>query len=100
MMEKLEYLILKDHEGTQGISAPENYNIKSCFTETVELTTCLRNKILSERHGKTSLILEAGRVTDSKTCMLYFILFVTQNQYANMAALLPTPLHHFQFTGP
>lgn len=81
-----------------GTLAPENYNIKSCFTEIVELTTCPGNKILSERHGKISL--EAGGVADSKTFMLYFILFVTQNQYANMAALLPTPHQHFQFTGP
>lgn len=51
-MEKLEYLILKDHEGAQGISAPENYNIKSCFTETVELTTCLRNKNLIRKAWK------------------------------------------------
>lgn len=86
--------------GPKGTLAPENYNIKSCFTEIVEFATCLRNKILSERHGKMSLILETGRVADSKTCMLYIILFVTQNQYANMAALLPTPPQHFKFTGP
>lgn len=86
--------------GPTGTLAPENYNIKSCFTEIVEFTTCPGNKILSERHGKMSLFLEAGRVADSKTCMLYFMLFMTQNQYANMAALLPTPHQHFQFTGP
>lgn len=86
--------------GPTGTLAPENYNIKSCFTEIVELTTCPGNKILSERHGKMSLFLEAGGVADSKTFMLCFILFVTQNQYANMAALLLTPPQHVQFTGP